>query len=604
MAAVFLKHVIRASLLLACLLSVELSGKYTYQINVDGLDGFPKIAKKAKLLSALISDDQNALSIHSLSSLRDQLKKDIAKIKDYLASQGFYDVRLFTEFLTENHQDKVTIHVRLGERYIINKVSVFVNGQLFSLPEEVKLQALKGSASVHENILSDKQIIGDFFRSSGHAFVDVEDEIVEINHDTLLVNITYTFGISPQGNFGQTTLVGNKSVNSEYIAKFLNWSPRETYNASKLQAAEKKLLETRLFDSVLIKPLSLNDKGEYPIKILLEEAKMQHVRLGGYVNFNLGGGRSREMGVVPKYMHDNVFGNNERFEVNMIIANVTQDINISMLKPNVFTMDTSGKVILSAERRETDIYEKTAINSSVGLEYKLFSSLSFKWEAGLERYDLKSAVDKAESSFLFAYFPFDVHYDGRDNQFFSQSGINLVADWTPYLGNQSNLYRAAVKLSTYLPLWRGNWVVASWVSWEALYGVPFKESPLDKRVYLGGINNLRGFPSQSIGDAQHSSSLGREVPDGGLSSAAAGIESRMRIYGPVWWALFLESGQLSKSTSVFANTNSMGDMYWDTGASMFYFTQFGPFRVDIAFPIKREITFSDLQVHISFGQAF
>jgi translocation and assembly module TamA len=164
-----------------------------------------------------------------------------------------------------------------------------------------------------------------------------------------------------------------------------------------------------------------------------------------------------------------------------------------------------------------------------------------------------------------------------------------------------------VKGNFYLPIIKEYFILAGWGLWNCLSGIAFDDSPMDKRVYLGGGQNIRGYSTDSIGKSDPlKKNPTKLIPRGGLSALAFGLEPRFMIYHPLWAALFCDVGQISESENIFKEIHSASKLYWDAGFSLFYFTGFGPLRLDIAYPITDNIPDNkkEFKFYISFGQAF
>ncbi len=604
MASALLKYSLLFFLFLGMGVTIA-EGSREYRVVFSGLDNFPELKKNAQQLSQLFYPEEESI-VGSLSILRTRLKEDVLRIRSYLKAQGFYDVRVFFEISTQPDLDSVVLHIELGEQYMVSAINVVVNHENFDFPRDL-LKSQKGEVSLHSNILEDKEKLVAFLKSSGHAFVETFDEAVEINHETLLVNINYTFKISQKGKFGPIVIRGSESVNNDFIHRFVGWSRGEQFNFTKLQEAERKLTETGLFEQVVIAPASINEDGEYPLTISVVENKAQHLRFGVYGSWEFSANKY-EIGVVPKYMHDNVFGNGERFEASIVWSNVTKDANVSLSNPHMFVLDTLGSTFFSLGDRSYVDYKKSGLELGVNIDHKLRANLKFETGVVFENYSLE-LLDEKKGKFSFVSLPSSLCFDCRDNQFFSQSGVRLLMSWTPSLGAPHSLHLFSLQGSAYIPIVQSKWVLASWARADIVFGAPFKDTPLDKRIHLGGVGSLRGYASKGVGDYIRPQGLEntktRDSSVGGLSGFSAGVESRMCIHGPIWGALFLDAGQISKLTNVFSEITEMNKLYWDFGVSFFYFTQFGPIRGDIAYPFwDPRKSDAEIRYYISFGQAF
>jgi translocation and assembly module TamA len=604
----------RTFLKLSALIFIWLSSTWgatsniNYKATMLGLESFPDIEQAAQKLSQILNPDTDFV-LTSEGVLRDILKEDILQMQAYLQSYGFYDAKIFPEIaITPEQEHSIIFHAEAGERYTINRIEVFVNGKDFPIDQEI-LSAKKDAPIIHEQILNDKNKIALFLKQNGYAFVEILGELVEINHDALFGNITYSFKVGAKGNFGTYTISGLSSIQEDYIKKFIWWKTGDAYSIEHINKTEQLLLDTGLFESVLITPVETSNPHAFNIDIKLTEGKHNHVQFNVYGNVALSSNESDryQIGIIPKYKHDNVAGANEVFEVSTILSNVVQDVNVSLKKPHLGLFNTTGRVFFSGERRTYEAYSRLGIDGGIGFDYKFTPQISVDLSSVYEKYSLERQTDLHKNSYDLFGVPISFYIDTREDKIFSRSGLQLDVSWTPYIGAEHSMQQFWVKGNFHLPIVKEYFILAGWGMWHCLSGISFDDSPMDKRVYLGGSQNLRGYSNDSIG---RSDPLQKDptklIPRGGLSALAFGLEPRFMIYHPLWAAIFCEVGQISESANIFKEIHSASALYWDAGFSLFYFTSFGPLRLDIAHPITDNIPKEkkEFKFYISFGQAF
>lgn len=579
-----------------------------YKATMLGLESFPDIEQATQKLSQILNPDTDFV-LTSDGVLRDFLKEDLLQMYAYLQSYGFYDARIFPEIeITPEQKYNIIFHVEPGERYPINRIEVLVNGKDFSIDKEI-LSARKDTPIIHELILKDKNKIALFFKQNGYAFVETLDELVEINHDALFGNITYSYKVGSKGNFGSYSISGLSSINEDYIKKFISWKAGDLYTIEHINKTEQLLSDTGLFDSVLITPVATNNPHEFNIDIKLTEGKHNHLQFNVYGNVALSNSASNryEFGAIPKYKHDNLFGSNEVFEITPIFSNVVQDVNLSLKKPHLGLFNATGRIFSSGERRTYEAYSRLGLDGGISFEYKLTPQISFDLSSVYEKYSLERQTDLQKKSYDFWGVPIVFCIDTREDKIFSQSGLQFDVSWTPYVSSQYSMQQFWVKGNFYLPIIQEYFVLAGWGMWQCLSGISFDDSPMDKRIYLGGGQNLRGYSNDSIGKSDPlQKDPTKLIPRGGLSALAFGLEPRFMIYHPLWAAIFCDVGQISESENIFKAIRDASKLYWDAGFSLFYFTSFGPLRLDIAYPITDNIPDNkkEFKFYISFGQAF
>lgn len=88
--------------------------------------------------------------------LRDILQEDIRRIAAYLKSCGFYAARVYPEVeITNELKYIVNIHIEPGERYIVNRIEIFLNDHDFVMDPDL-LSTQKEAPVLNEYILNDK----------------------------------------------------------------------------------------------------------------------------------------------------------------------------------------------------------------------------------------------------------------------------------------------------------------------------------------------------------------------------------------------------------------------------------------------------------------
>jgi translocation and assembly module TamA len=145
-------------------------------------------------------------------------------------------------------------------------------------------------------------------------------------------------------------------------------------------------------------------------------------------------------------------------------------------------------------------------------------------------------------------------------------------------------------------------VLAFNVSRKSIVGQKIDLIPVDKRIYCGGMNSVRGFANQMATEMV----VGEDTPMGGKSAIEFNAEFRRRISPDFGGVLFFDGAK------VFQNQSRYNDLriekkrwFYSTGIGIRYFTSIGPIRIDFAFPIRRRRGIdSKMQFIVSLGQAF
>ena len=191
-----------------------------------------------------------------------------------------------------------------------------------------------------------------------------------------------------------------------------------------------------------------------------------------------------------------------------------------------------------------------------------------------------------------------VVFDRRDNALLTRTGQRV--SFAPYiaggfLGGDTQIYALDLEGSQYFHL---KWdtillinaefaTVNTWGNGSAV--------PIFERLYLGGANNLRGFPYREVGPQDFTGE-----PIGGQSMARATVEWTFPIIEKARGALFYDMG--------FVNLNpwdfSFSHLASDVGAGIRINLPIGPLRLDYGYPLQRDGYHGGGHFNFSVGYQF
>ena len=175
-----------------------------------------------------------------------------------------------------------------------------------------------------------------------------------------------------------------------------------------------------------------------------------------------------------------------------------------------------------------------------------------------------------------------VVFDSRDNPLLSRRGQRVT--FSPmlaggFLGGDVQVYSFDLEGSQYFHLpWDTilliNGEVATVSQWGSGNVVPIYE-----RLFLGGSNNLRGFPFREVGPKDENGE-----PVGGQSMARATVEWTFPIIEKARGALFYDMGFVNSEAWSFGFNNLASDI----GIGIRLDLPIGPLRLDYGYPVMRD----------------
>jgi translocation and assembly module TamA len=284
---------------------------------------------------------------------------------------------------------------------------------------------------------------------------------------------------------------------------------------------------------------------------------------------------------------------------------------IGLTQPDVFMKDNYVDYVCSRRQELTNIFFKKTDKIAAMLNYRFRFFSIIRAGCCIER----NYVDS--SSVFFERSDTNKRYDNVTIP------IEFVLDRTDDLLNPTSGYRASTKFSTSYFMHSSiknlqslevdfsynhpldefkKTVVAFNLSKKILLGKNVNDIPVDKRIYAGGMNSVRGYANQLATEKI----IGHDTHMGGKGVAEFKAEIRRKVSENFGAVLFFDGARIFQNKPNHANLQIEKKRWFlSLGVGIRYFTSIGPVRIDFAFPIKkRKGVDSKMQFIISLGQAF
>ena len=374
----------------------------------------------------------------------------------------------------------------------------------------------------------------------------------------------------------------------------------DPYKPAKVTALRDRLTSLGVFNAVRIKPATaFNDKGELPIDVELTDrpprtigfgASYETIR-GAAVNV-LGAPKPFRSGREPQTV-----GRSEPPRE----GNITQDIGygfmIDFRKPDWWLKQQDATANAAAVNEIYDAYTRRAVTLTVGLD-RIFNP---HWRAKIGLSGEISQVTRYGNTGYYKLIglPMQVILDESNSPVEPTKGYRLTLNATPYADLAYGDPFAILRLTgtAYLDVsGDGRSVLAGRASFGTIPGGNASHIPFDKLFYAGGGGSVRGFAYQSAGprDAWNN-------PLGGASVVEGSIEFRQRIGKAFGAVAFVDAG--SAYTDTIPNFAQFAPRV-GTGVGVRYYTDFGPARLDVGFPLNKREGDAPFGLYVSIGQAF
>jgi translocation and assembly module TamA len=406
------------------------------------------------------------------------------------------------------------------------------------------------------------------------------------------VSVNLTVDLGPEAKFGEVKLVGLETVEPAFVHARLPWHYGAPFDADLVDQARRALRETGLFASVAIELAeALDVEGRLPITVRLAEAKHRSVGAG------LAWSTSDGFGAKVFWEHRNLFGTGEQFNATALGGETVNGVEANLRAPGLpdprFTYVAAARV--RAENR--DAYDSQTAGVSIGVEYAVTPILTVAAGGSLEYEDITDSDDS--STFTLVGLPLSLTRDTSDDLFDPTRGNRLTVSVTPYvslLGDSTQFVATRLADAQYLSLTDDDsLILAGWGRIGSIFGDEGADIPATKRLYGGGGGSVRAFGYQMLGPLDTDGD-----PLGGRSQVELGAELRARVTEDFGGVIFVEGGNVYEDPVPDFDE----EFLWGAGFGLRYYTDFGPIRLDLAFPVNPRSEDDWFQLYVSLGQAF
>lgn len=537
-----------------------------------------------------------------------------------LRSKGFYDATLAATFDGRPINDATVLaaldgrpaaqpvsfefEVDTGPRYRIGTIDIRPAGREMSLPglDRAGLGLAPGDPADAASIIGAQEKLLGELRGQGYALASIRDRDLVVDHATREMAVTFVVQPGPLAKMGPVRFTGTQKVDTAWLQRRVPFEKGEPYTPAKVEDLRGKLTSLGTFNAVQIRPATeLDADGGLPIDVDLTDRLQRSIGFGASYETQLG------FAVEGFWVHRNLFGQAESLRLSAEINHLGQGYAIldtgfafraAFRKPDWWRPGQDLRVEAAALREVLDAYTRKGLTFGAGFDrtvsphFQVRAGLAFEW-ANI----LRNGVD---ATYVMWGLPVSLLWNRANSDLDPTRGWRLQLDATPWVdtglgGNFFTVLRLTGR--GYLDLAEpGRTVLATRASIGSEPAISIGGIPPDKLFYAGGGGSVRGFVYQSAGPRDAFNN-----PLGGASVVEASVELRQRLFESFGAVAFVDVGSAYPD---FLPDFSLFAPRVGAGVGIRYYTDFGPLRLDVGFPVNRREGDPPFGVYVSLGQSF
>ena len=544
-----------------------------------------------------------------------ELPNDPARIQDKYYQKGYLDATVSNPYLNaymDNYTADLTYYVTEGEQYRVSSVDIEAP-EFLELDKEKILKGFRlesGDVMNSARLRQDMKKLDDMVADKGYAFVRINPK-TEKNVEDKTVSIVYEVVPDEKVYIRNVQISGNDRTVDRVVRRELYLTEGNLYSRTDLQDSKDALRRTSYFDEVEIEEQRVG-ANQVDLLVKVKEAST------GSISGGIGYGSSDGLLLNASVSDTNVFGSGMKGVISVDRSDNELSGQIGLTNPRLFDSEYSLGGTLYANDYSWNNYDEKSYGLNVVVGRKLTRNLSASLGYIIEQSRISGLSDvlktvgyKDGKSLKSSLIP-SITYNSTDDYYLPRTGIiaSTSLEFAGVGGDEKFL-----KSRTNFNWYQG---IREWVDYDLIFR--FKSSfgkiwdrgwvPINARLYLGGIRNLRGFESRTVSPKVKVLS-GSWYETGGDMSFNSSAElsfpliERVKMRGVLFVDYGVIHGKIANVTSPGIVDHVDGRISrYSAGAGIEWVTPMGPLQLIFAKPLKKQDGDDTSTFEFTIGQRF
>jgi outer membrane protein insertion porin family len=521
-----------------------------------------------------------------------QLEQDLDKIREYYQDHGFIDVQVkdVRKDRTEKGPMIITIVIVEGPQYHVRKLTI--TGYEHSTDVKIRafLKMKEGSVYSPKQLRDDAKAVADAYGSGGYVDLVITPEGTPAG--TGLIDVHYNVEEGVRSFVNRVNIEGNTRTKDKVIRREVLVAPGDVFNTVRVDTTKKRLENLGYFAKVETYPEDTDIPGRKDLTILVQEKRTGSLSFGGGFSTvdKLVGFAELTQGNFDLFNWPSFTGGGEKFRLRLQYGTERQDFLLTITEPYFLDrrLALTGQAFYTVANYLSADYDQRNYGFMLELRKPINAYMYGTLGYTLQNVEIYNVANSSPEFILTQAGTFteskmfsSVVLDTRDNPLLSRRGQRIT--FSPsiaggFLGGDTQIYALDLEGSQYFHLPMDTILLLNGEIATASQWGNGTEVPIFERLFLGGSNNLRGFPFREVGPQQNGE------PVGGQSMARATLEWTFPIIEKARGAIFYDTGFVNSEAWSFG----FNHMASDVGIGLRLDLPIGPLRLDYGYPVMRD----------------
>lgn len=583
--------------------------------------------KRSNLLDLMKTKEWGILSlITGKGRFREDIfYEDIETLRVFYRNQGYLDIEIADsdiEIVQNECLVYITINIEKGIQYKVGNICL-ANNKRFTTEQLLTLLRIK-EGDIFSPILIEaseealRRAYGELGYLDSYAVAERKPNI-----ETGAIDLQFIIHESDKVFVESIKIQGNTKTKSNVILRELALAPGDVFDLVRMESSEKRLQNTRFFESVSLIPEETNIPGRRNLSIAVNEGRTGNLQFSiTFSSLELWVGQvevSQSNFDITNYKHG-FQGAGQKFRIKGRYGKKSNEIEISFEEPWVCERELAFGINLFRTEAKylSDEYNELQQGVILYFRKRLWGLVDGQLAYTLQEIDIFNvdddappAIERGEGKHTISKIGLALNYDTRDEIIYPNCGTNILLNSElAGLGGSSKYVKLEATAAQWIPLAEcGKQTLLIGGSTGTIMPYGGHKILFFDKFFLGGPDSLRGFEFRDVGPKErvrrkkkHHHRGHHWEPVGGDTFARFTLEYSVKIIDSTRFAAFYDWGFVNRKALDWSPGNYNDN--WGVGLRVFVLN--APMRLDWGFPIRgdRHNAKKKMRFNFSFGTTF
>ncbi len=539
----------------------------------------------------------------------DRLTLDREQLRRFYLAHGFADFRVISavaELTPAQDAFFITFTLEEGEEYKFGKIAVTSEIKDIDASKLVALVSTK-QGEIYDAEAVEKSIESITFELGrlGYAFVDVRPKLNR-DKDKRIIGVTYVVNEGPRVYVERINITGNVRTLDYVIRREFRLAEGDAFNTAKLRRSRERIRALGFFQKVDVNQVAGSSPDRTVINVNVQEKST------GELSFGVGFSTAETILGQVTMRERNLLGRGQDLKTSLSLSTKRQEIDLGFTEPYFLDREIAAGFDIfevHSDFQTESQFDERSTGGVLRASYPLTDALSMGVNYKL-RQDIINDVPTTASVFIqdeagstiTSSVGYTLAYDQRDDRLEPTKGY-LIRGGQDFagVGGSVRFVRSSASVVQYFPI-ADQVVFSSGLQGGYITGIGM---PVDlaSRFFIGG-NDFRGFAIGGVGprDVVTDDSLGANLfyLETTELTFPLGLPNEFGILGRT----FIQAGSAYSIDVAGPTLFDSPALRATAGVGLSWNSPFGPIRVDLGFPILKQVQDKTQVFNFNFGTSF